>query len=118
MNSELKDLLKEIQEYRMELETELKGSNDVVGLEKQLVELKAKLDEKGTLSRKDRKTYKKISDRIKKIKEYLSNCEELIKYENAKIALKDILTLPKLDKKAKIDEIINLLKFKQKHAYA
>ena len=70
---ELKDLIKDIQEYRMELEAELKGTDDVVGLEKQLAELKAKLDEKGTLSAKDRAIYKRVANRIKEIKNSLAS---------------------------------------------
>lgn len=111
MERELKDIIKEIQEYRMELEAELKGTDDIVGLETQIAELKAKLDEKGSLSRKERKNFKKASARIKEIKAYFAKCEELIKYEQAQISLKDLTsTLPKLDKQSKIDTLVNLLK--------
>ena len=111
LERELKDLIKDILDYRMKLEAELKGTDNTIGLEDQLEELKERYSENGALSIIERNKLKKITARIEAIKDYFKKCEELIKYEQAKLVLKELTSkLTKEEKQAKIEELTNILK--------
>ena len=106
-----KNLIKDILDYRTKLDAELKGTDDTIGLKDKLKELKDRYEENGTLSIIERLKLKKLTARIDAIHEYFKKCEELIKYEQAKIALKDLASgLSKEVKQARIDELVKLLK--------
>lgn len=111
MERELKDLIKDILDYRMVLEAELKGTTDTIGLEEQVEEIRDSYGEKGTLSIFEKHKLKKLTARIDEINSYLAKCEELIKYEKAKLSLNDLTSrLSNEEKEAKINELINILR--------
>jgi len=109
MNSELKDILERMNEFKKKLTDELKGNEELIGLEEELKTLEEEF-KKGKLSVTANARHNRIGKRIQKINKLLEKIGKVEELEEAKKLLEE-LSSKKVNERAKdIQKIADAVK--------
>lgn len=113
MNSELKDILERMKEFKQQLTDELKGNEELIGLEDELKTLEEEF-KKGKLSVTSNARHNRISKRIQKINKLLEKIEKVEKLEEAKKLLAELSSKKVNERSADIQKIADTIKRDEK----